>query len=443
MEEEKRLECYTERLGAMLRMATVSSYEDTDMTPFYAFHDLLKELFPHITAVCEWEEFEGSLLLKWKGNGSGLPLLFMNHHDVVEPQDKGWTHPPFSGEVFDGKLWGRGALDTKGGLWGMLQAADELAEAGFVPKQDIYFESSCCEETTFGGAKHFAEVLEQRGIRFDFVLDEGGMIAYEPIAGAKGTFAMIGLGERGSSDLKFIARSAGGHGSAPEKNTPWVRLAGFITEADKPGLFKAELNPVLQEMLRRMAPSVSGPMKQIYARPEKFKLLLEKVMSSSGGAASALVRSTIAFTMAEGSEGRNVIPAAASVVGNMRCSHHQGFRGSLAAVTALAKKHDIEVEVLEEAMDTPLSDFRSPRFTMLEQAVEQCFPGVKSVPYFMTGCSDARFMARLTDNCFHFVPFIIDKQQLESIHGIDENVSIDTLIPAVKFYKLLMGGSPE
>lgn len=125
---------------------------------------------------------------------------------MVEAQGD-WKYPPFSGTIAEGKLWGRGTLDTKASLWAMLRAAEELIAEGFVPEQDVYFFSACTEETDGSGADTVSKVLLERGIRFDLVLDEGGMVLDEPISGAKGTFAMIGLGEKGCADLKFIIPS--------------------------------------------------------------------------------------------------------------------------------------------------------------------------------------------------------------------------------------------
>jgi len=430
-------EKYINNLGRMIKHETISGIYQKDYTKFYEFHNILREIFPTITSVCEWEEYCGSILLKWKGKSSEHPVLYMNHHDVVDVQD-GWTHPPFSGEVFDGKLWGRGTLDTKGGLFAMLQAADELAEEGFVPEHDIYFESSNCEETSYEGAEYFGKALYERGIRFDYVLDEGGMILDEPIPGAKGSFAMIGMGERGCADLEFIARGAGGHASTPDFNSPLVRLGKFMSEVDSKQIFDVEISPVIKEMFRRLAPTVSGPLKFIYANPDKFEGILKRVIPKQGGTARAFVQSTIAFTMASGSPGRNVIPTEASVIGNMRVSHHQGYKSSLEAIKRIADKYDIETKVLDEAIESPLASYSTSEFTVMEEAVKHVFPGVVPCPYIMTGCSDARFMGKLSPNCYHFVPFVVDKQQMESIHAIDENVNVSTLEPAVEFFKFLM-----
>ena len=243
---ENRTEKYVENLAGLIRKETVSVFERRPSPEkFREFHELLKETFPDISGACEWEDFEGSLLLKWKGReNKKLPVMFMNHHDVVEAPGK-WEHEPFSADVAEGRLWGRGTLDTKGGLWAMLQAADELAAEGFVPERDVYFGSSCTEETTGRGARMIAEALEKRNIRFEMIFDEGGMILHEPIDGVKGTFGMVGMGEKGNCIIRFIARSAGGHASTPGKNTPLVRLGAFMAEVDRQCPFKSGISPVI------------------------------------------------------------------------------------------------------------------------------------------------------------------------------------------------------
>lgn len=429
---------YAARLSRLIQAETVSAHGDTDLSKFYKFHDLLKVEFPSIFAACELEDFSGSILLRWKGKDEKmLPILFMNHHDVVEASGE-WTYPAFSGEIADGKVWGRGTLDTKGGLWGMLQAADELAREGFVPARDVYFMSTCCEETTGAGADTISKALLERGIKFAMVLDEGGMIVEEPIGGAKGKYAMIGVGEKGYADLKFTARSNGGHASTPGKNTPLVRLGKFMAAAEKKCVFKTWMSPTVSATLSSLSKSMSGPLKFILGHPKFFSPLLCKVMPSISGAAGAMLRTTLAFTMAKGSDGCNVLPQEAYVIGNMRYSHHQGGKGSIDAITALAKKFDIEVEVIHPGFDSPLSDHNSTAFKLVEKAVGASYTDVLTSPYVMNAASDSRFMSRVCDNCLRFAPFSISAKQLASVHGIDECVDVDTLVPAVDFYRYVI-----
>lgn len=428
---------YAQRLSKIIQAETVSVKNQKEKEKFYRLHKLLRELFPNLFGVCTYEDYEGSFLLRWKGQTDNDPILLMNHHDVVEASGK-WKYPPFSGEIAEGKVWGRGTLDTKGGLYCMLQAADELAAEGFHPKQDIYFFSACTEESDSVGADKVSQKLQEKNIRFSMVLDEGGMILDEPVGGAKGTFAMIGLGEKGCADLRFVARSAGGHASLPGKNTPLVRLGKFMAAVEKRNLFTADMSPALCETFKKMATRMRQPLRFILGHPKFFKPLLLKVMPMVSPAAGAMVKTTLAFTMAGGSEGANVLPQEAWVVGNMRYSHHQGWEKSLAAVEKLAKKFDIEVEVMDPGFPSPLSSHTSDTYHLVEKAVTQVFPGVVPSPYLMNGASDSRFMSRVSDNCLRFVPFRITEEQLGSIHGIDENVDITSLPPAVDFYKYIM-----
>ena len=435
---ENRSMQYAEILSKLVQIETISSRENNDITKFLGFHKVLRETYPEFFKTVECEEFDGSLLLKWKGTDPSLkPILLMNHHDVVEASGE-WTHPPFSGAIADGRVWGRGTLDTKGGLAMMLQAAEELIKEGFTPKRDTYFVTACTEEIGGEGAEAMTRALVERNMKFHMVLDEGGMIVDEPIGGAQGTFAMIGVGEKGYVDLKFIAKSNGGHASAPGKNTPLVRLGKFMAEAEKAECFDVYMSDTVKEMLSRFAPTMSGVMKAACGNVNAFKPVLKKVMPAISPAGAALLRTTLAFTMSKGSDGTNVIPQEAWVVGNMRFSHHQGKKASVDAITALAKKYDIETIVTDDGIESGITDFKGEVFRFIEKAVVSIFPEYRPVPYIMNAATDSRYFGKICDNCIRFVPFRIDKQQLDSVHGIDENVDVATLAPAVDFYKYVI-----
>ncbi|MCR5577385.1 MAG: M20/M25/M40 family metallo-hydrolase [Oscillospiraceae bacterium] len=434
---DQKTEQYAAALGCMIRAQTVSVRGAEDDGRFTAFRALLKELFPALFDTCDYTEFPDGFVLRWQGrDGEKLPVLFMNHHDVVEANGP-WKHGAFSAEIAEGKLWGRGTLDDKGGLWAMLQAADELIREGFVPDRELWFVSSSTEETDGRGADAIAQWFESRGTRFEMCFDEGGVILEEPIPGAKGRFAMIGIGEKGCADLKFIARSRGGHASIPEKDSPLVRLGKFMADADRQRIFTVEISPAICEMLRRFSRTM-GAAGKLLARPERNKAVLKKLIPALSGKAAALLRTTIAFTMAGGSDGTNVIPTEAWVVGNMRYSHHQGMEASFDAVRKLAEKYNVELEILDPGTPSRLADHHGTAFRLSEKAVQAIFPGVIPVPYLMTGASDARFFDRVCDQCIRFLPFQINDQQLGSIHGEDENVDLTALVPAVSYYRYLM-----
>lgn len=429
---------YAKILSNLIQIETVSVNGDKDLAKFERFHQLLKETFPKLFSTATVENFDGSLLLHWQGKDSGKePLLLMSHHDVVEASGS-WSHPPFQGVISDGKLWGRGTLDTKNSLWAMLQAAEEMLEEGFLPDRDIYFESACNEEISGAGSDMVSAELEKRGIRFFMTLDEGGMMLYDPIGGADGTFAMVGVGEKGCADLRFTARSKGGHAATPGKDTPLVRLGKFMAAAEKKKLFEVKLSPVVQEMFERTAPYTKGAMRLLFSHVGIFRSVLCKALPHISVTAGAMLKTTLAFTMCQGSDGRNVLPQEAWVIGNMRFSHHQGRESSFNAIQKLAAKYDITMEVLDPGFESPITDYKGEPFQLIERAVSEIFPGVVPVPYLMTGASDSRFFSRVSQHCIRFAPFLIDDEQLDSIHGIDENVDIDTLGPAVDFYKYII-----
>lgn len=434
---DNRTNIYAQQLSRLIQHETISCDHQPDQSKFYSFQKLLEDMFPTIFRTCHKEDFHGSFLLHWKGKNDDKAIMLMNHHDVVEAPGA-WKYPPFSGVIADRKLWGRGTLDTKGGLWAMLQAANELAEAGFVPNHDIYFMSGCNEETDGSGAEEISRTLQQRGIRFSMVLDEGGMIMHEPIGGANGTFAMVGVGEKGCVDLRFIARSSGGHAATPGKNTPLVRLGKFMAAVEKSDIFKADISPAVSQMFKKVSASMKQPLRFVLGHPGLFKPILLKVIPNVSATAGAMLKTTIAFTMASGSEGFNVLPQEAWIVGNMRFSHHQGEKDSINAIKKLAKKYDIETVVLELGFTSPLSNYDSEAFHLLEKAITTVFPGVITSPYVMNGASDCRFMSRVSDHCLRFAPFQISEQQMDSIHGIDENIDLKALAPAVDFFKYIM-----
>ena len=437
--DKERQERYIENFRRLIRCETVSDPEcGSPPENFEKFRELLWEMFPNIRKACELEIIDGAILLKWKGSGNTkMPVLFMNHHDVVPARAEDWKYPPFSAEIADGKIWGRGTLDDKGGTWAMFQAADELAAEGFVPARDIYFESNCNEETFGAGARAVAKKLYDQGIRFEMVFDEGGDIVCEPISGAQGTFAMIGVGEKSVVNMKFTARSSGGHASTPEKNTPIVRLAKFIAYVERHQVFEVELAAALAEMLKIIAPHM-GRAGKLMEKADKYRKQLGRLMPMLGAATGAMVSTTIAFTMAGGGEAVNVIPSEAWVIGDMRCSHHQGKEASIKAISKIAKKFGVEVEVIQEEPESRLADFRGDAFRLVKQAVMNTVPGVDAcAPYIMTGGSDSRFFDIVSNQCIRFLPFTIDKEQMDSIHGVNECVSIDALVPAVDYYRYM------
>ncbi|MBQ2668616.1 MAG: M20/M25/M40 family metallo-hydrolase [Clostridia bacterium] len=443
LDTSARAEQYGREFASIIRHETISSRFDDSREKFYQLHETLEELFPNIHAKCEKNVFNGSLLFKWEGKKEHDPILFMSHHDVVEAGGT-WEHEPFSGDIDEkGRVWGRGAVDTKASLFCMLTAVEELIAEGYEPACDVYIASSCTEEYSGDGAPATVRYLQEKGVRLAFVMDEGGMIIEEPIAGVKGVYGMVGVVEKGYGDLKFIARSGGGHASAPKKNTPLVRLGKFMADMDKKSPFTAKLTPTVKEMFRRTAPNMNFGMKLIFANMNIFAPLLEKLLPSISSVAGAMIRTTLAFTTAKGSDGLNVLPQEAYVTGNMRFIQHQDAEESIKLISGIAKKYDLETEVIYSDAACPVVDYKSHAFGLVEKVAAEVYPGVQICPYVMTGGTDAKYYQAVSDNCLRFAPLYIDQQQYGSIHGLNENIYAGTLPMGVDFYKNMIRNSRE
>ena len=435
LKNDGRAKAYGQRLANMVRCETISSRDHMELSKFEVFHSLLAELFPNVHGSCEKHVFDGSLLYRWAGRGQADPIILMSHQDVVEAGGH-WTHGPFSGHIDEeGRVWGRGTVDTKASLFCIFTALEELIAEGFVPAGDVYIASSCTEEISGPGAPATVEYLKSQGVRPSLVLDEGGMILRSPIAGVKGLYAMVGVVEKGYADVKFTARSNGGHASAPGKNTPLVRLGRFMADIEDHPPFERRLSPTMEEMFRRLAPNMELPLKTVLSNLWLFRPLLLRVLPAINASAGAMTQTTLAFTTARGSDGLNVLPQEAHVTGNMRLIQHQPGPESFEAVRRIAAKYDIETQVLYEDAPCPVVGFDSKQFHLIEAVTAQVYPGVQVSPYVMTGGTDAKFYKELCPHCIRFAPLYIDEQQYGSVHGLNENIFQGALPHGVDFYK--------
>lgn len=433
--DETRANAYAKTLGDMIRVETISEPQQGS-EKFLRFHALIETLFPLLHKNTEKVNLDGSLLFRWKGSGNEPPILFMSHMDVVEASGT-WQHPPFSGDIADGKLWGRGTLDTKGSLFAILQAAEELMAEGFCPKGDIYIASGRDEEVGGAGSQATAEYLKEQGVKLALLVDEGGMVLDTPMPGVNGTFAMVGVLEKGYGDLKFTAKAPGGHASVQHKNTPLARLAKLIVDVENHDPFTPHLNGTVTEMFRRLAPYMNFSMRLIFSNMWLFRPVLARLLSSYDATLCAMMKTTVSFTMAKGSDGHNVVPNTAYVTANLRFSPEQPRDVSIEIMRRIAAKYDLTTEVLLSNEVCRVVPHESAAFARVEAAVQQVFPGVVTTPYAMSGATDARHYSDVCDNLLRISPIISTNEQLNTIHSYDENIDVSALPAAVDFFKYL------
>ena len=424
---------YAEKLSKMIQVETVSEAGVPNTEKFDRLHEVMKENFPLIFSRLDVKYIDSSLLIKWKGEGKRDPILFMSHQDVV-PASGAWTEPPFSGVIKDGRIWGRGTVDTKGALFCFMEAIEELLEEGFTPRGDVYIASSSTEEVRGSGAPKTVEYLKSQGVKLLFLMDEGGMIVDEPMAGVKGRFAMIGTVEKGTGNIVVSAKSNGGHASAPGKNTPIARLAAFICDIEKKNPNIVAFSPTLLEMFRRLGGKTKGVLGFAMRHANALKPVLAKLLPSVSPKAAAMIRTTMAFTMCGGADARNVIPEKAWVNINTRFIQHQGVEKTKEILAPYLEKYNLEADYSDCDEPQKAVDYNAAPFRLIEETVKEVYPDVIPSPYIMTGGTDAYFYSELTDNALRFAPIYIDKQQLESIHAIDENMYVSSLPKGVEFY---------
>lgn len=434
--EVERIDEYSKKLQKMIQFETVSERGKPNPEKFREFHKIIEGLFPLVFKTCEKIDIDGNLLVKWKGKNPNLdPIILISHLDVV-PAEGDWTYPPYSGEIVDGKIYGRGTGDVKCNVACFYQAVEELIKDGYTPECDVYLGSSCTEEIGGDGAPKIVNWFKEHNIKLFLLNDEGGAITTNPVVGVKGTFAAVGIFEKGYGDLKLTARSKGGHSSTPPKNSPIARLAKFITEIETHNPFKVKFSKAVDQMFYQLAPYCENFMlKMVMYNLWLFRPIVAKILPSLSPEAAAMLQTTICFTMQKGSDGYNVIPQEAWATANLRYIPHQGMKESNDVIRNIAKKYDIEVEEVVCSSPSKELDLNGEPYKIITDAIKDVWPGIGIMPYVVTGGTDSRFYDPVCDACVRFGPINLSKKQLGLMHAIDENIDIDTLPGAVDFYK--------
>ena len=436
-EDEGESLALAQKLSLMIKYDTTSHPGIDEGEKFLGFHEILQQLFPLVHKNLEKTEIDGNLLFFWKGESDKKPILIMSHQDVV-PAEGVWEHDPFSGDIENQRVYGRGAADTKCSLMAFFEACEQLLSEGFVPPTDVYLASSCTEEWAGDGASKIVGELKKRGVELFLLCDEGGAIISDPIGGISGNFAMVGIFEKGKADVKFTALSNGGHASAPAKNSPIARLSAFVNEVETKSPFKAQMSEEVAAMFKALTPYAPFGLRMLFGNMWLFKPLLTALMPSLSSQAGAMLKTTVAFTMQSGSKAYNVIPQQATLGANMRFIPHQGEKQSIEIIRKLAQRHGLETEVIHSNDYTVPADIKGEAFKLMENVIEQTFPGLPSSPYIMTGATDAQFFQPVCKNCLRFSPVIYGPEQMKGMHGINECIEYNCLPGAVRFYKNLI-----
>ncbi len=466
-------------LGRAIQIRTISNSvtEPADPKTLRKLQRLLEELYPRAHSVLKKELVnEYSLLYTWEGAHPDLPgLLLMAHQDVVpadeidwsktadqaqtggprevvdevmgalEASDTGepgapWKYPPFSGQIAEGYVWGRGSLDMKCTLIGLMEAVESLLKTGFKPPRTVYLAFGHDEELGgLQGAAQISRLLEQRGVRLEAVVDEGGLVAVDELPGVKVPVAMIGTLEKGYLSLDLSVEDTGGHSSTPPPHTAIGVLAGAIQRLEA-NPFPARLGPMLP-MLRYVGPDLPVGLQILFANLWLARGPVIRRLAANR-ATNAVIRTTQAVTVINGGVKDNVLPAKASAVVNFRLLPGDTLRGVYERTASVINDPRVAItpaggaETLDAAgwNPTPPSDLNSTAFKRLTGLIRAHFPQAAVAPYVVVGATDSRYYANLSSAVYRFMPLMGAAADLARMHGTNERIAVSACGKMVAFY---------
>jgi carboxypeptidase PM20D1 len=437
-----------DRFRELLRIPTVSHANESeiDWSAFDDFSSALERLYPATHRVLEREVVAGhSLLYRWPGGTHGDPLVLMAHIDVVPVVDSEWSHPPFAAEIVgegaDAAIQARGAIDDKGALVAILEAIEQLVEAGFTPQRDVYLSFGHNEETAGGGAQAVVEVLDSRGIRPSLVLDEGGAVVDGVIPGVTVPTAMVGVAERGVMTLWLTAREQGGHASTPPALPATVRLARAIDRLHRHPFPRRIAAPV-RAMLATVAPHAPQPLRAVFRSLSVTGPLVSAVFSRLGPEMNAIVRTTAVATQLTGAPGENVLATSARAAVNIRLLTGDTVAGATRHARRAIADDGIELEVRHGTDPSPVSPWRGEPWRRIALAVADALgEDVVTTPYLQLGASDSRWFTAISDGVYRFTPFHLTRAERDALHSHDERIRIDVWLRGIGFYRALVAAS--
>lgn len=438
-----------ERLSTAITFRTIGAEDQAQLKkqPFLDLHAFLRTAFPlvHKDLVCEL--INGySLLYTWQGSDPDrAPIILMAHQDVV-PVNPGteadWTHPAFSGIIADGYVWGRGTLDLKAGMLAMLEAVEALLAEGYQPQRTIYLAFGHDEEVSgHNGAEKIVAHLKAKGIKAEYVIDEGGSVLTTGLAGIKSPVALVGIAEKGYVSIELAVTDPGGHSSMPPRHTAVGILAQAINRLeDHP--FPAHLT-TMNQTLTYIADKLPIAKRVIVTNPWIFGPLVKYLMSQSPET-DASIRTTTAATMISGSTKENVLPQTATAVINFRIFPGDTITSVTEHVRTAIDDPRVTLRPLPNATNpSPISDTRARGYRLIEETIYQTMGqmNLTVAPYLVLGGSDSRFYTPVAENVYRFLPVPLAGEDLKRFHGTNERIATQDYVRMIRFYAQLIRNS--
>jgi carboxypeptidase PM20D1 len=441
-------EAAAQRLSQAVQLQTVSTTEDTHAAAFEALHQHLRASFPALHARLSHQAFgRHALLYTWPGSDpKAQPIALMAHQDVVPVAlgtDASWAHPPFSGALADGYVWGRGAWDDKGSLMAILEAVELLVKSGFQPRQTVYLAFGADEELGGeDGARLIAQHLRQQGIKLRFVLDVGLLITHGMVPGVQRPVALVGVAEKGYVTFKLTAKGQGGHASMPPPRSP-VGVLGEAVARVETHPMPARLSGLPQQMLEAVAPSMSLVPRVLMSNLWLTGPLVASQLEKSNSA-NAMLRSTLVATVFKAGERENVLPGVATAWVNSRLLPGDTSEAVEAHVREVLKGLDVSVQSEPQRVEaSAISPSSGGGFELIARSLRELQPEVVVAPGLLVGGTDTRHFAEVADQIYRFSPVHAAPDDLARFHGTNERMAVSDLVQMVQFYERLLRRSNE
>lgn len=433
------------KLQNSIKIKTISYQEQSlrDVKEFQRFIEFVKKEFPlvhrnlQLTLINQY-----TLLYYWKGQKEEIkPVVLMGHYDVVPVNENEWTVPPFEGRIIDNYLYGRGSIDDKINVIGILQAVEYLLSEGFQPQRSIYLSFGHDEE--IGGVEGAGTVVsyfQRNQIYPEFVLDEGGAITIDMVPGVSKPVATIGISEKGYVSMKLIATGRGGHSSTPPVESSVNKLIRALNELQKQP-FPYELTDAQRKMFQYVGPHFSFVQKMAAANLWLFQPLIVSILKNTD-TGRASVQTTMTPTILKAGVKENVIPTSAEAIINLRILPGYTIESIEKRIKDIINDPEIQVEVLPFSSEaSPISNVEGEKgigFQTIVKTIKTIDPNIAIAPYLVLGATDSRYFKAVTENIYRFVPMYLTEEDLQRMHGNDERITIDSIKTALKFYTIMI-----
>ncbi|KAM9751954.1 N-fatty-acyl-amino acid synthase/hydrolase PM20D1.2-like [Menidia menidia] len=428
-----------------VRIPTVSfSDTESNTTALGEFDRLLRRAFPtvfssrlvHHELVANY-----SHLFRVQGSQPDLvPYLLLAHIDVVPATESdGWEAPPFSAKEIDGFIYGRGTIDDKGPLMGILQALEYLLIKDYAPRRGFYIGLGHDEEIRgYNGAVNIVRLLKQRGVKLSFVLDEGLAVLDGVISGLEGPAALIGLSEKGSATVKLSVSMAPGHSSMPPRESTIGILAAAVKRLEENPMPRLFGYGPERDTFEHLAHKFRLPVKFVMSNLWLFSPVLSRVLERKPDT-NAFVRTTTAVTMFNAGVKVNIIPSHAEAYVNLRIHSAQLVQEVMDIIQDTVGDQRVKIELIDGFDPLPVSssDEKSFGYQIIKKTVLDMFPTVTVAPGICIGNTDSRHFKDLTNDIYRFAPIWFKPGDAQRFHGINERISKENYEDIVVFYSNL------